>query len=126
MADAASALGSPLLDAPHKLIQTLTADPAFFKEGLGIPLSKEEMRNTERIKEASERRLEAMNYEPRTALGQEMSDSALRGIGSFLAPALDAAEGATDYGLFPDLKSLWESRPKREKLAIEALLEMIP
>tara|TARA_R110001592_G_scaffold185026_1_gene428942 strand:- start:1825 stop:2439 length:615 start_codon:yes stop_codon:yes gene_type:complete len=126
VADAASALGSPLLDAPHKLIQTLTADPAFFKEGLGIPLSKEEMRNTERIKEASERRLEAMNYEPRTALGQEMSDSALRGIGSFLAPALDAAEGATDYWLFPDLKSLWESRPKREKLAIEALLEMIP
>jgi len=137
VADAASSLISPVANAPLTLIEALTADPAFFKESLRIPLTKEEMRNTKRIKEASERRLEAMNYEPRTALGQEMSDSALRGlgsIGSFLVPLLDAAEGAADpknlgdirYGMLPALNILWKSHPEREKLAITALLDMIP
>ncbi len=133
-ADVASALISPVANAPHTLIQSLTADPAFLKESLGRPLSREEMRNTERIKKASERRLEDMNYEPRTALGQEMSDSALRGIGAFLGPALDVAESATDpknlgdmrYGMLPALNLLWKSRPERERLAITSLLDMIP
>jgi hypothetical protein len=133
-ADAASSLISPVANAPHTLIQSLTADPALLKEFLRLPLSKEEMRNTERIKKASERRLEAMNYKPRTALGQEMSDSALRGIGAFLGPALNVAESATDpknlgdmrYGMLPALNILWKSRPERERLAITALLDMIP
>jgi len=99
-ANANAAMIAPIANAPHTLIQSLTSD---------IP--------TDRIDASSQARLQSMDYQPRTQLGQQMSDEGLQFLGGLLAPAMPLVEPIT---------TLFGQLPRRAQLVGESLLDMSP
>ena len=99
-ANAGAAMIAPIANAPHTLIQSLTSD---------IP--------TDQIDASSQARLQSMDYQPRTQLGQQMSDEGLQFLGGLLAPAMPLVEPIT---------TLFGQLPRRAQLVGESLLDMSP
>jgi hypothetical protein len=99
-ANAGSAVIAPIANAPHTLIQSLTSS-----------------RPTSQIDRASQARLAAMDYQPRTQIGQQLSDEGMRLLGGLLAPAMPIIEPIT---------SLLGQLPRRAQLVGESLLDMSP
>ena len=99
-ANAGAAMIAPIANAPHTLIQSLTSD---------IP--------TDRIDASSQARLQSMDYQPRTQLGQQMSDEGLQFLGGLLAPAMPLVEPIT---------TLFGQLPRRAQLVGESVLDMSP
>jgi len=99
-ANAGSAMIAPIANAPHTLIQSLTSS-----------------RPTSQIDRASQARLAAMDYQPRTQIGQQLSDDGMRLLGGLLAPAMPIIEPIT---------SLLGQLPRRAQLVGESLLDMSP
>lgn len=99
-ANAGSAMIAPIANAPHTLIQSLTSD-----------------RPTSQIDQASQARLAAMDYQPRTQIGQQLSDDGMQLLAGLLAPAMPIIEPIT---------SLFGQLPRRAQLVGESLLDMSP
>lgn len=99
-ANAGSAMIAPIANAPHTLIQSLTSD-----------------RPTSQIDQSSQARLAAMDYQPRTQIGQQLSDDGMQLLAGLLAPAMPIIEPIT---------SLFGQLPRRAQLVGESLLDMSP
>jgi len=99
-ANAGSAIIAPIANAPHTLIQSLTSS-----------------RPTSQIDQASQARLAAMDYQPRTQIGQQLSDDGMQLLAGLLAPAMPIIEPIT---------SLFGQLPRRAQLVGESLLDMSP
>ena len=91
--DAASGIVGPIVGGVAGLVEYL--NPYSDREGKG-----------ERIKRYREGVGEALNYEPRSELGKDMSQSAMEGIAGLLRPAVQAvaptARQFADYATNPD------------------------
>ena len=104
------ALISPMATAPHTLIQALTSD-----------------RPTAEIEAESQRMQQRMDYQPRTEIGQQISDEATRRLGSLLQPVVKAVGDEADKSLIMrGAKSFWNQLHPRTRLVSKSLLDMVP
>ena len=92
---------APYANVPHTLIQSLTGD-----------------RSTEQIKKSRDARAASMDYQPRTQIGQTISDEGLRALGGILAPYIAAGKSITE-----PLQKLYGLLPPRARLVGETLLD---
>ena len=103
-ANAAQATISPIANAPNTLIQSLTSS-----------------RPTDQVEAAMNARAEAMDYQPRTLLGQQYSDQAMQGLSGALAPIMSAAGAISEPA-----KMAYDEVPKRMRLVLQSLLDASP
>jgi len=109
-ANLGSALISPIAGAPHSVIQALTSD-----------------RPTARLEADSQRMQQRMDYQPRTEIGQQISDEAKRRLGSLLQPVAQAVGDEADKSLIMrGAKSFWDQLHPRTRLVSKSLLDMSP
>lgn len=92
---------APYANVPHTLIQALTGD-----------------RSTEQIKKSRDARAASMDYQPRTQIGQTISDEGLRALGGILAPLIAAGKPITE-----PLQKLYGLLPPRAQLVGETILD---
>jgi hypothetical protein len=111
-ANAASGLVAPILSAPSAITR-YAADRLI----PGVNFSAEEMAQARKDVE------DIFDYQPRTELGQQYSNQALVGLGSLLAPVVEASEGSKILGLLGDAYDY--IGPKRREL-VNALLDVSP
>jgi len=111
-ANAASGLVAPILSAPSAITR-YAADRLI----PGVNFSAEEMAQARKDVE------DIFDYQPRTELGQQYSNQALMGLGSLLAPVVEASEGSKILGLLGDAYDY--IGPKRREL-VNALLDVSP
>ena len=109
-ANLGSALISPIAGAPHSVIQALTSD-----------------RPTARLEADSQRMQQRMDYQPRTEIGQQISDEAKRRLGSLLQPVAQAVGDEADKSLIMrGAKSFWDQLHPRTRFVTKNLLDMVP
>ena len=96
--------------APHSVIQALTSD-----------------RPTAQLEAGSQRMQQRMDYQPRTEIGQQISDEAKRRLGSLLQPVAQAVgDEAEKSMILRGAKSFWDQLHPRTRFVTKNLLDMAP
>ena len=103
-ANAAQAMIGPISNAPHTLMQAAN---------LSVPI--------EDIEAAMNKRIEAMDYKPKTLLGQQYSDQGMQILSNALFPIMSAAGAVGEPA-----GMAYNKLPRRVQIGLQSLLDMSP